>query len=162
MSTLADIITQLNSLTGYALPTGSESYVISSSVPLSSGSVNAMINQINSITGYNIPATSVTFVSGSNIGGQPTVIYAPAPVSGTISTDGIYPGAVIKADHVLRIINALNGVSSNLIVISGSLDVSGSSTMDTNLTLPFVPDQDFLYSISGSIRGTDTVDGGSF
>lgn len=162
MSSLSSIISQVNSLSGFLIPTGSESYIISSSVPLTSGSVNAIINQINNLTGYNVPGTSVTFVSGSNIAGSPTVIYAPTPVSGTISTDGIYPGAVIKADHVLRIINALNGVAQNAIVISGSLDVSGSAVFRTILDLPFVPNENLLVSDSGSIEGTDTVDGGSY
>ena len=162
MSTLAQVISQVNQLSGYNMPTGSDVYYISSSVVLSSGSVNDVINQINSLTGYDIPATSVTYVSGSNVAGQPTVIYLPTPVSGTISTTGIYPGAVIQADHVLRIINALNGTANNDIIISGSLYVSGSATMSSSLNLPFVPNQNFVESVSGSMEGTDTVDGGSF
>jgi len=49
MSTVNDIINQVNSLTGYNMATASNSYAISSSVPLSSGSVNDIINQINQI-----------------------------------------------------------------------------------------------------------------
>jgi len=162
MSTLNDVISQINFLTGYNVPTASNSYIISSSVPLTSGSVNAIVNQINQLTGYNIPATSVTFASGSNIAGSPTLIYAPTPATGTISTDGIYPGAVIKADHVLRIIEALNGTAQNLIIISGSLYVSGSSTMASNLDLPFAPDQDVLLSNNGYVSGSGVLDGGSF
>ena len=162
MSTLASVISQINSLTGYTIPTGSDSYIISSSVPLSSGSVNTIVNQINSLTGYNIPATSVSFISGSNVAGSPTVIYAPAPVSGTIPTTGIYPGGIIKAEQILNIINALNGVSAYDIIISGSLNVSGSTILRTLLDLPFVPNEDLLVSNSGSVEGTNTVDGGSF
>lgn len=163
MSSLNSIISQINSLSGYHIPTGSSvSYAISASVPLTSGSVNDIVSQINTLTGYNIPATSVTFVSGSNVAGQPTVIYVPTAATGTIPTTGIYPGAIIKADHVLRIINALNGVSAYDIIMAGNLYVSGSSTMAQNLDLPFIPDQDLLYSSGGFTTGTNTVDGGSF
>ena len=163
MSSLSTIISQLNSLTGYHVPTGSSaSYIISSSVPLASGSVNEIIAQINTLTGYNIPATSVSFVSGSSVAGQPTVIYVPTAVTGTIPTTGIYPGGIIKAEQILNIINALNGISAYDIIMSGSLYVSGSSTMAANLDLPFIPDQDFLYSSGGLTTGTNTVDGGTF
>jgi len=162
MSTLAQVISQVNTLTGYTIPMGSGSYIISSSVILSSGSVNDIINQINSLTGYDIPATNVTYISGSNVAGQPTVIYLQAPASGTISTAGIFPGAIIQADHVLRIINALNGTANNDIIISGSLYVSGSATMSSSLNLPFVPNENFVESVSGSMEGTGTVNGGSF
>lgn len=160
MSTIADIIDQINSLTGYLIPSAS-GYIISSSQPVGSGSVNAIVNQINSLTGFDIPATSASFVSGANISG-PIVIYTPTPTSGTISTDGIYPGAIIKADHVLRIINALNGTANNDIIISGSLYVSGSTTFAQDLNLPFVPNEDFIVSVSGSMEPTNTIDGGTF
>ena len=161
MSTLASIISQINSLTGYNVPTAS-GYIISASVPVGSGSVNDLISQINTITGFNIPSTNVVFVSGSNVG-QPVYLQLPSTApSGTISTDGIYPGAVIKADHVLRIINALNGVNANDIIIAGTLDVSGSSTMESNLNLPFIPDQDFLFVTGGTTVGTNIIDGGTF
>jgi hypothetical protein len=162
MSSLNTIISQINSLTGFNLATASNSYAISSSVPLSSGSVNSIINQINSLTGYNIPATSVTFVSGSNVAGSPILIYVPTPATGTIPTTGIYPGGVIRAEQILNIINALNGVSQNLIIISGSLYVSGSSTMASNLDLPFAPDQNVLLSNNGYVSGSNVLDGGSF
>ena len=162
MSNLNDIIAQINTLTGYLIPTGSNSYIISSSQPLSSGSVNTIINQINQITGYNIPSTNVTFTSGSNVASQATLIYVPTPASGTISTDGIYPGAVIKADHVLTIINALNGTAQNAIIISGRLYVSGSSTMQSSLDLPFTPDESVLLSNNGYVSGSGVLDGGSF
>lgn len=160
MSTLGDIISQINSLTGYLIPSAS-GYIISASQPVGSGSVNAIVNQINSLTGFGIPATSASFVSGANIGG-PIIIYTPTPTSGTISTDGIYPGAIIKADHVLRIIKALNGTANNDIIISGSLYVSGSTTFAQDLNLPFVPNEDFIVSVSGSMEPTNTIDGGTF
>jgi hypothetical protein len=161
MSSLNTIISQINSLTGYNLPTASNSYIISSSAPLSSGSVNDIVAQINQLTGYNVPATSVTVTSGS-IESSPVVIYAPTPVSGTIPTTGIRPGAIIEAEHLLRIINALNGVNPNLIILSGSLQVTGSANFSSSLILPFIPDQELLYSNQGTTDGTDTVNGGSF
>lgn len=161
MSNLNDIITQVNSLTGYRIPTGSYSYYISSSQPLSSGSVNSIINQINQLTGYNISPTNVTFVSGTNIS-SPVVVYVPTPASGTISTEGIYPGAVIKADHVLRIIRALDGTANNTIIISGSLYVSGSATMSSSLDLPFTANENVLLSDNGFVSGSGILDGGSF
>lgn len=150
MSTLASIIAQVNSLTGYLIPSAS-GYVISSSTFVGSGSVNDIVTQINTLTGYDIPPVSASIVSGALIG-QPFAVYVSpqAAPSGTISTEGIYPGAVIKADHVLRIINALNGVAQNDIIISGSL------------FLPQIPNEELLISVTGSIEGTDIVDGGSF
>ena len=119
--TLASLISQVNSLTGYLIPTGSTvSYIISSSQQLGSGSINSIVNQINQLTGYTVPYTNVTVSSGS-FTSSPIVIYAPTPATGTIPTTGIYPGGVIKAEQILNIINALNGVNQNLIIISGSL-----------------------------------------
>jgi hypothetical protein len=161
MSSVNDIINQVNSLTGYNMATASNSYAISSSVPLSSGSVNDIINKINLLTGYNVPATNVTFVSGTNVA-NPLLVYVPTPVTGTISTAGIYPGGVIKAEQILNIINALNGVNQNLIIISGSLYVSGSSTMASNLNLPFTPNENVLLSNDGYVSGSGILDGGSF
>ena len=161
MSSVNDIINQVNSLTGYTMATASNSYAISSSVPLSSGSVNDIINQINLLTGYNVPATNVTFVSGTNVA-NPLLVYVPTPATGTIPTTGIYPGGVIKAEQILNIINALNGVNQNLIIISGSLYVSGSSTMASNLNLPFTPNENVLLSNDGYVSGSGILDGGSF
>ena len=161
MSSLNTIIGQINSLTGYNIPTAS-GYIISASSELGSGSVNAIVDQINTLTGYNIPYTDVTVTSGSITASAAVVIYAPTPVSGTIPTTGIRPGAIIEAEHLLRIINALNGVNPNFIVLSGSLYVSGSSTMAQNLNLPFTPDQNILYSSGGFTQGTSTINGGSF
>ncbi len=64
MSSLNTIIGQINSLTGYTIPTAS-GYIISASSTLSSGSVNAIVDQINTLTGYNIPYTDVVVTSGS-------------------------------------------------------------------------------------------------
>lgn len=162
MSSLSTIISQINSLTGYNLPTGSQTYYISASGPLPSGSVNEIITQINGLTGFNIPATEVVFVSGSNIANQATLIYVPTPTSGTISTEGIRPGGIIKADQILNIINALNGISPNLIILSGSLQVTGSASFSSSMALPFIPDQEILYSSGGFTDGTDVLNGGSF
>lgn len=162
MSSFSNIITQINSLTGYNLPTSSGTYYVSASGPLTSGSVNDIINQINGLTGYSISATEVVFVSGSNIANAATIVYVPTPVSGTIPTEGIRPGAIIKSDHVLRIINALNGVNPNLIIMSGSLQVTGSVDFSSSLNLPFVPNENFIESVSGSMQPTDTVSGGTY
>jgi hypothetical protein len=129
-------------------------------------SLNDIIAQINTLTGYSIPTSSYVYTTGSVPSGS-TVYVIPqqqsVDLSGdTISTTGIYPGAVIKADHVLRIINALNGTANNAIIISGSLHVSGSSTMQTNLDLPFTPDQSVLLSNNGNVSGSGVLDGGSF
>lgn len=153
MSNLNSIISQINSLTGFSLPSTTGSYIISASGPLGSGSVNTIIGQVNQLTGYSVPGTSVTFVSGSNIANQQIVIYVPTATSGTISTDGIYPGRVIKAEHVLRIIDALNGVSPNLIILSGSLSVTGSVSMSSSLALPFIADGSVLYVSNSQVVG---------
>lgn len=154
MSNLNSIIAQINSLTGYNIPSATGSYMISASGPLSSGSVNTIISQVNQLTGFTIPSTNVTFVSGSNISNQQVVIYVPTATSGTISTQGIQPGKIIKAEQVLRIINALDGVSPNLIVLSGSLSVTGSVSMSSSLALPFIADGDILYISNSQVVGS--------
>ncbi len=161
MSSLNTIIAQINALTGYNVPTASN-YIISASAEISSGSVNSIVNQINQLTGYNIPATSVTFTSGSNVAGSSVVVYVPTAVTGTIPTTGIYPGGIIRAEQILNIINALNGINPNLIILSGSLQVTGSANMSSSLVLPFVQNENFIESNYGSMVGTGTVDGGSF
>lgn len=123
--------------------------------------VNDIINQLNSLTGYNMPTSSIVYVSGA-YASSPHLIYASSPTNGTIPTTGIYPGGIIKADQILNIINALNGVNQNLIIISGSLYVSGSSTMASNLNLPFTPNQNVLLSNDGYVSGSSVLDGGSF
>lgn len=158
---LNGIISTINSLTGFNIPTAS-GYIISASGAMSTGSINDIVTYVNNLTGYSIPYTSASVVSGSLVAGQPLVIYTPPPVSGTIPTTGIRPGAIIEAEHLLRIINALNGVNPNLIVLSGSLYVSGSATFAQDLNLPFVPNENFIESNSGSMVPTGVVDGGSF
>jgi hypothetical protein len=127
--------------------------------------VNDIITQVNSLTGFNMPTASYVYTTGSVPAGA-TVYVVPfqsGSVPGnTIPTTGIYPGGVIKADQILNIINALNGVNQNLIIISGSLYVSGSSTMASNLNLPFTPNENILLSNNGYVSGSDILDGGSF
>jgi hypothetical protein len=160
MSTLGSIITQINSLTGYMIPTASGIIISASSAP-GSGSVNSIVDYINSITGFSIPYTSASIQSGAVVAGAPIVYSLPTPATGTIPTEGIFPGAVIKADHVLRIINALNGINPNLIILSGSLQVTGSANFSSSLILPFIPNEEFPQSISGSMTGTG-IDGGFY
>ena len=161
MSTLADIINKVNQQTGYLIPSAS-GIIVSASGVVGSGSVNTLVDYVNSLTGYGIPYTSASVESGSIVSNQSIIVYQPTPTSGTIPLTGIYPGAIIQAEHITRIINALNGVNPNLIILSGSLQVTGSANFSSSLILPFVPDQNLLVSDTGSIEGTDTVDGGSF
>jgi len=123
--------------------------------------LNSIIEQINDLTGYQLATASFVYTGSAPVG---STVYVVPPVitSGTIPTTGIYPGGIIEAQHLLRIINALNGVSPNLIIMSGSLQVTGSANFSSSLVLPFVPDQNFIESNSGSMEGTGTVDGGSF
>lgn len=126
--------------------------------------VNDIITQMNQLTGYSIPTASYVYTTGSVPTGS-TVYVVPQTVDlsgNTISTQGIRPGGVIKADHVLRIIDALSGIANNAIIISGSLFVSGSTTFNSELQLPFIPDQEILYSSGGFTEGTDVISGGSF
>lgn len=126
--------------------------------------VNEIIQQVNSLTGYSMPTASYVYAAdtGSIPVGATVYVLEATPVSGSIPTTGIYPGGIIKSQQILNIINAFNGVSAYDIAISGSLNVSGSTTLRTILNLPFVPNEDLLVSDSGSIEGTNTVDGGSF
>lgn len=124
--------------------------------------VNDIIRQVNSLTGFQMPTASYVYTTGSVPLGATVYVVPQTAVSGTISTAGIYPGGIIRADQILRIIHALDGTANNDIIISGSLYVSGSSTMQSNLDLPFIPDQDILYSSGGFATGTNTLDGGTF
>ena len=69
-------------------------------------------------------------------------------MANTISTAGIAPGQIIKADDVLRIIYALNGVSGSTILMSGSLGVTGSATFLSTAT--------FEAGATGSLLGTSS------
>lgn len=156
MSQLSDIISQINSLTGYQVPTGSGYLISQSASVVGSGSVNAIVNYVNTLTGYNIPVTDVRYVSGANVAG-PVLIYAPPTVNGTIPIGGIAPGQIIKSEHILRIINALNGVNVDTIIISGSLITSGSNIFDGTLALPSIANNQYLYTSGGFVVGTSTA-----
>lgn len=161
MSQFADLINQFNQLTGYNVPTASGIVISQSANPVGSGSVNQIVGQINDLSGYSIPSTQVQFVSGTNVAG-PIIIYTPYAAGGTISTEGILPGRIIRAEHVLRIINALNGVNVNDIIISGSFTASGSNTLNGTLSLPFIPNNKILITSGGFVVGTDTAPTASY
>jgi len=127
--------------------------------------VNDIISQINSLTGFNIPSSSVNVTSGSSIpapyttAASYTATTAPA---GTISTAGIFPGSIITSEQILRIINALNGVSTDTIIISGSLLTSGSTIIDSSLVLPFIQDGNYLFVTGGFVTGSTAIASASF
>lgn len=126
-------------------------------------SINDIINQINSLAGTSIPPSSTTSGSLSpapyTTAASYTVSTAP---SGTISTAGIYPGSIITSEQILRIINALNGTSTDTIIISGSLLTSGSSVINGTLALPFVGDGNFLFVTGGLVTGSTAIMSASF
>jgi hypothetical protein len=129
-------------------------------------SVNDIINQINNLSGFNIPSSSVNVTSGSLSPAPYTtaasyVATATAP-SGTISTAGIAPGSIITSEQILRIINALNGVSSDTIIISGSLISSGLNEIDGTLALPFIQDGNYLFVTGGFVTGSTGIASSSF
>ena len=128
MSNVNDIINQINSLSGFRIP--------SSSVVYTSGALT--------------PHTSSQFPNAT--------VYVPAtPPYGTIPTTGIYPGGVIKSEQILRIIDALNGTNVDTIIISGSLLTSGSNVLDGTLALPFIEDGNFLFVTGGLVTGVTGV-----
>ena len=47
-------------------------------------------------------------------------------MANTISTSGISSGSIIRAEHALRIIDALSGAANNDVYITGSLGLTGS------------------------------------
>ena len=102
-------------------------------------------DQIEQLTGFNFVAA----------------VPSTAP-SGTIPTAGIAPGGVIQSDQILNIINALNGVTVDTIIISGSFSTSGSNVLDGNLALPFLQEGQFLYITGGFVQGIDTIPSSSF
>lgn len=111
--------------------------------------INDLIDQVNNLSGYRLP-NSVN-ASGSN-----------TAVSGTISTEGIYPGAIIKSDQVLRIIRALDGTATDTIIISGSLLTSGSNVLNGTLALPFIDEANYLFVTGGLVTGSTTIPSASF
>jgi hypothetical protein len=66
----------------------------------------------------------------------------------TISTSGISPNQVIRAEHVLRVINALSNTANNDILITGSLTVTGSTALSGSLNV--------TGGITGSVFGTSS------
>ena len=128
MSNVNDIINQINSLSGFRIP--------SSSVVYTSGALT--------------PQTSSQFPNAT--------VYVPAtPPYGTIPTTGIYPGGVIKSEQILRIIDALNGTNVDTIIISGSFLTSGSNTLDGTLALPFIEDGTYLFVTGGLVTGVPNI-----
>jgi len=57
----------------------------------------------------------------------------------TISTSGIAVGQIIRSEHLLRVINALNGVTPIDIIITGSLSTSGSLNVTGSTFLKGLP-----------------------
>ena len=131
-------------------------------------SVNDLINQINKLSGFSIPSSSVVYTSGaltphtSSQFPNATVYVPAAPPYGTIPTEGIYPGGVIKSEQILRIIDALNGVNVDTIIISGSFNTSGSNTLNGNLALPFLHNGDYLYISGGFVTGSQSFSSSSY
>ena len=126
--------------------------------------VNDIISQINSLAGFNIPSSSVNVTSGSSPAPYTTAasyVATTAP-SGTISTAGITPGSVITAEQILRIIYALNGTSTDTIIISGSFLTSGSTIIDSSLVLPFIQDGNYLFVTGGFVTGSTGIASSSF
>jgi len=98
----------------------------------------------------------------------------------TISTSGISPGQIIRSEHLLRVINALNGVTPNDIIITapttisgslaltGSLSVSGSAivrglttTAQTNVVTYNASTGQFFYTASSALALTGSGGGGA-
>jgi uncharacterized protein (TIGR02145 family) len=57
----------------------------------------------------------------------------------TISTEGIAVGQIIRSEHLLRVINALNGVNPIDIIVKGSLSTSGSLNVTGSTFLKGLP-----------------------
>jgi len=68
----------------------------------------------------------------------------------TISTSGIAPSSVIRAEHVLRVINALSNNANNDILITGSLTVTGSTNLSGSLNVTGGITGSFTGSFSGN------------
>jgi hypothetical protein len=98
----------------------------------------------------------------------------------TISTSGISAGQIIRAEHLLRVINALDGTSPNNIIITapttisgslaltGSLSVSGSAivrglttTAQTNVVTYNASTGQFFYTASSALALTGSGGGGA-
>ena len=154
MSSVNDLIAQINKISGFRIPSASGSFTTGSiSTPATSSIFNNLIANVNALGGTNIPFPNVMLITGSH------AIYnvSPTASNGTISTEGIYPGAVIKSEQVLRIINALNGTEDVVIITSGSFLTSGSNVLDGNLALPFIEEGNYLFVTGGFVQGTNIV-----
>ena len=127
--------------------------------------VNDIISQINILAGTSIPSSSVNTTSESSTlspfttAASYTATTAP---SGTISTTGIFPGSIITSEQILRIIYALNGTSTDTIIISGSLITSGLNEIDGTLALPFIEDGNYLFMSGGLVTGSTAIASASF
>lgn len=81
----------------------------------------------------------------------------------TISTSGISPSQIIKSEHLIRIINALDGTTVNDIIISGSLNalqVTGSFKGDGSQLTGITGEWDGTLNGNASITGSLTVTNG--
>jgi hypothetical protein len=52
-------------------------------------------------------------------------------MANTISTSGIQSGSVIRAENLIRIIDALSGIANNDIYITGSVGITGSLSLQS-------------------------------
>jgi hypothetical protein len=75
----------------------------------------------------------------------------------TISTSGISVSQVIRAEHLLRIIGALNGTLNNTIILSGSLSVTGSATFNSGITGSLQGTASFATSASFALTSSITT-----
>ena len=83
----------------------------------------------------------------------------------TISKSGISTNSTIQAEHITRVIDALDGTSGDDLIISGSLTTSGSRYQPTCITLDVaggstytIPDNsDFLVRFNYSGGGAANV-----
>jgi hypothetical protein len=56
-------------------------------------------------------------------------------MANTISTSGIQSGSVIRAENLIRIIDALSGEANNDIYITGSVGITGSLSIKVEVSL---------------------------
>jgi len=110
--------------------------------------ISLINSQVSALSGSLSPATASS------------VVFDPPP--STISTAGITPGGVITSDQILRIINALNGVNTNSIIISGSLSTLGTNVLNGTLALPFIQDGNYLFVTGGLVTGNTAIASASF
>lgn len=75
----------------------------------------------------------------------------------TISTSGINIGQIIKSEHLLRIIRALDGTVSNDIIISGSLTLNDSATFNNGITGSLFGTSSFATTAGGSNFSANSI-----